>query len=545
MGESAQSDDGVVEASPPTEPGPFVDRREAGRRRWKKFWRVARRVFVVLFVIVLIPTLWLTWRLTLSPSPSVDYREQLNAAARAVPEDQRSWPLYREVLLEMEPLPEFEGLPHPSEDRWDEVEVYLESQQEFIEKLRQASRLEGFGLILGYDYPPEDLELWPHLAEDDLMFGNWLGEGALWEVVLPHIQGLRDLNTALLLDAHRAAAYGDGATAIEDLRAACNMAIQLREHPILLIDLISNTRVLAAASVAGELLAKDAELFTDEQLESLAEMIDLPDSKYIPRFIWERRSAYDLVQRTYSDNGKGDGRLTLKGARAIAFVEEGWSPQPSSGEALAGVMKMFQAASRRETLEVFDQLYDFADQQTAIPLWELDDDSMFDAELGRFGLDPSRPLQHPVVTISLFSLDRALMSAQFSMGRRDAMKVAVALEQYRRAHGDWPSSLEELVPRLLAVVPPDRFDGEPLRYVMVDGQPVLYSVGADRDDDGGRPAIFAETGEPDPDAATKWVAPSELEAERASGDLPDGDWILWPPPEVGTHAPSAPGGDSG
>jgi hypothetical protein len=63
--------------------------------------------------------------------------------------------------------------------------------------------------------------------------------------------------------------------------------------------------------------------------------------------------------------------------------------------------------------------------------------------------------------------------------------VASALEQFRRAHGHWPESLEELVPAYLREIPKDPFDGRPLRLNrLVDGL-VIYSVGPDGEDNGG------------------------------------------------------------
>ena len=72
---------------------------------------------------------------------------------------------------------------------------------------------------------------------------------------------------------------------------------------------------------------------------------------------------------------------------------------------------------------------------------------------------------------------------------RDATEVAIALTLWKRRHGQWPERLEQLVPDLLPAVPPDRADGKPLRYVVRDGQAVVYSIGQDRDDDGGRSTV--------------------------------------------------------
>jgi hypothetical protein len=64
--------------------------------------------------------------------------------------------------------------------------------------------------------------------------------------------------------------------------------------------------------------------------------------------------------------------------------------------------------------------------------------------------------------------------------------VALAAERYRHAHGRWPEALDRLTPELLPAVPPDPFDGAPLRCARLDDGLVLYSVGFDGTDDGGR-----------------------------------------------------------
>jgi hypothetical protein len=64
--------------------------------------------------------------------------------------------------------------------------------------------------------------------------------------------------------------------------------------------------------------------------------------------------------------------------------------------------------------------------------------------------------------------------------------VALAAERFRRVHGRWPASLEELVPDFLKDVPRDPFDGQPLRFRRLSDGVVVYSVGIDRTDDGGQ-----------------------------------------------------------
>ncbi len=70
---------------------------------------------------------------------------------------------------------------------------------------------------------------------------------------------------------------------------------------------------------------------------------------------------------------------------------------------------------------------------------------------------------------------------------RDATLVVIALEQWRREHGNWPERLEQLVPKYLEAVPADQFDGRNLRYLARSEGLLLYSVGRDGLDEDGNP----------------------------------------------------------
>ena len=71
--------------------------------------------------------------------------------------------------------------------------------------------------------------------------------------------------------------------------------------------------------------------------------------------------------------------------------------------------------------------------------------------------------------------------------RRRAALVALAVEQYRLQHnGQLPEHLKELTPDFLPALPLDPFDGAELRYRKLERGFVVYSVGKDLGDDGGR-----------------------------------------------------------
>jgi hypothetical protein len=64
--------------------------------------------------------------------------------------------------------------------------------------------------------------------------------------------------------------------------------------------------------------------------------------------------------------------------------------------------------------------------------------------------------------------------------------VALAAERFRLKHGRWPNELADLGPDLLKEVPADPYDGRPLRYRRLPDGVIVYAVGPDGKDDGGR-----------------------------------------------------------
>jgi hypothetical protein len=65
-------------------------------------------------------------------------------------------------------------------------------------------------------------------------------------------------------------------------------------------------------------------------------------------------------------------------------------------------------------------------------------------------------------------------------------RVALAIEFYRFATGELPDTLLDLVPAYLDSVPKDPFDGNELRYKRLESGFVVYSIGEDLSDDGGK-----------------------------------------------------------
>jgi hypothetical protein len=93
----------------------------------------------------------------------------------------------------------------------------------------------------------------------------------------------------------------------------------------------------------------------------------------------------------------------------------------------------------------------------------------------------------------------------------DMAVLACALERYRLARGQFPETLDALMPQFVTQVPHDIINGEPLHYRRTDdGQFQIYSVGWNGKDDGG--TLATNKNKSDKESPTR-------------PNLEEGDWV--------------------
>ncbi len=93
---------------------------------------------------------------------------------------------------------------------------------------------------------------------------------------------------------------------------------------------------------------------------------------------------------------------------------------------------------------------------------------------------------HILLNIAMPSLSRCITLDLRGIARLRTARVALAVERYRLATGTLPDTLGELTPTYIAIIPKDPFDGKDLRYQKLGTGFVVYSVGEDGQDDGGK-----------------------------------------------------------
>ena len=107
--------------------------------------------------------------------------------------------------------------------------------------------------------------------------------------------------------------------------------------------------------------------------------------------------------------------------------------------------------------------------------------------------------RHQLFAATMLSgVARAAQRTAFTQTGLDTATVACALQRYRLAQGQFPPTLDGLVPQFITALPHDIINGQPLRYRRTDNDHfVLYSVGWNETDDGGIVGMLTTGNSPD------------------------------------------------
>jgi len=524
-------------------------RREKRRAR-PLAWRVAGRTVQIvqwsIAVLALAYVVYFARFLIGKPTITRNCLADLNAEAKAVPEAEAAWPIYRAALLRLKPIPE--GLTvtesrggtertepldpycfwqtNPGDKHWDTLLDYTAGIDEALDLIRQAT--ERPRLAFYYNDPADQVvppvysasgsgdSLVPVVTDENPMVAD-LPSG--------HLHHLRTLAYLLRADSYRAARVGDGRSAVADVRAMIGLVRHCQDAGIFSHHVFMVAQLNLTSDTIGAILAENAHCLTDEDLTELSACLaklDHPEDFQV-RADWERAVIRDKIQRMYTDNGRGGGYLTREVSPQLICLcrplsERPWERRIDSLPVV--LLAPVLTVGRREMDRFCMRILDEAEAESRLPLWRQKDfvlDQRF-CELSSLAV----VRYAPAFLMMRWINQGDFLMGQFSRQRYDAVRVSIALERYRRRAGNWPQCLDQLTPDLLPALPPDRFDGGPIKYRLVERRPVLYSVGVDRVDDGGTP--------PDDEYACVdvWMPPSEA-AERCTEACYRGDWILWPP----------------
>ncbi|MBC7835559.1 MAG: hypothetical protein H7Y88_10745 [Phycisphaerales bacterium] len=530
--------DGLDAGRPPDELiGAFGDPRAAARliRRakkrnrpliwhaWVRAWQALGLLFALLIALYIILSIRFY---SGSPRIRVDHLAEINAPSLAIPEADRAWPVYERILAAVPKLDH--GLTgfHPLDEDWPLTVGVIDRNQPQIDSLRAAAQMRALGHVSAF------------AGDGGLM------DGTLISVLLPQLGELRKAARLLASDARVALTRGEAERFQADLIALHGVALHAGEGPFLIGDMVSWAIFALELQTISAALDEAPQLLREEHLVELIHRIasysgqdGVAWAPIVPDLSGERRFFMDLIQRLYTDGPGGDGHLTDEGLSLLASLTNSTEPGLSVGTRLAGPLAAAVVADRKAMIAEYERILSASHAGHGTNMWEARTDPEAEIEFNTW-----RTARYPVVSVLLPALTRAWSGGQQLTQRRDAMVAVLAMELYQREHGAYPDSLAALTPKYLPAPPIDRQTGEPLKYVLRDGKPVLYSVGFDKDDDGGRwPAgrdaeFFATKWSPHPAPLTT-LLPGESTAHN-------GDWVLWPPMPHTPKPSDQPGADT-
>ena len=458
-----------------------------------------------------------------------NYAAEDNALIEQIPPDQLAWPVYREAVMKRVNQPDelvAAGWPaFPDEPHWADALGHLKENDAEIKLVQRAAQRPFLGAPAS-DQPDPVLESFYAETRGETYIPEPPSQNPMLSKVLMHHLGyMRGFTRLLVMDCRRACEEDDSKGFIENLRTLFGISRHAAQTRSVIAARVSVAITNQLAMTTGEMLATAPGLLSADEIgevENLLERIECVP--VVKKGIADERDYFmDFLQRAYTDDGEGSGVMTSEGWELLAEIS-GSEKDESPWFVKAGI------ADRASMLTKYDEITNAIIEEAERPMcsWQEFPDEVMNRVLDT----TAKKARFCLVGIISPSIGKAVRAAYETEQSRDAVLVALALERYRRANGVYPGRLDELVPDFLAAVPLDRMDGKPMKYRLIDGKPVLYSVGMDRDDDGGR---FNPN---DPFGQHTWRSPAEVTAPNpGTKSVADADAPLWPIPRENRSRP--------
>ena len=373
--------------------------------------------------------------------------------------DLKTWrDYYRALAAKTNEFPVAPQLQTPAQD----VLLALSKYDPAIEELWQASQLPYSRFPLDYDI-------------DDPA-----------EILLPHLGALKQCSLALQLRALAELQNGQSEKAFADVKLALRLADSVRTEPFIITHLvrIAILQIILQPIWEGlaehkwsnaQLAALDAELTKLDFLADYKLSVRSERAAHVKIVDWmeQKRSRFWELFNMFNDDERN--LMNNFGLSAeIYLMPKGWYYQS-------------------------EIVLSDAQQQWVLPMVN-DSQQTVSPQAARESVDAVKSLRPSAVNLFarllLPELGKYAGKTAHAQTAVNLARVAIALERYRLAHGEYPDSLSALALQFMETIPHDVIGGQPLHYQRTadpsspgsdtaSGQFVLYSVGWNETDDGG------------------------------------------------------------
>ena len=492
-------------------------------------------------------------------NPTVDYIAQLNRNVSKAAAEDKAWPLYRPMWIKyqlgvgekgkyvdmrQQTWAATEGVNEhhivgPSDQQWPQAVEMIKQHQELLDVFRREANRKIFGLTLqadGQQYSDEDFAaIYPLQKKDTFKIYGYMEkdhgilDGAAICVPLGHFNGVRTAARMFHIDTRYAAVEGESERATENIEAVFGLANQITDNTSLVSTLIATGISRIGFDQLEEVVKNNPDFLSPTQLEKLQARLEQLDIPEWLDYSAERAVFKDIVQRCYTDDGNGDGQLTAAGMRLLScedFTRSGpnvsvsfWTILSNSksnfAQSVFAPTSLLMCAGRKETMAKMEEFYSELEADRQLPFWESRDSKTDGWQHHEDFVEENKSKY--ILLSQMLPPSSVRIVIERVQTRRNAVVLALAMHRFHRQHGRWPKAAAELVGVYIEEFPVDIINSKPLRFKIVDDEPLIYSVGMDHDDDGGSDAKNNQGP----------IERSNVRPGPKNDDF-EGDWILWP-----------------
>jgi hypothetical protein len=460
-------------------------------KRWMRPRNILLAIVVSLGLVIIS---LVVWAYTVTPTISTNYAERmLELTAQAQPEGDNAWPYLEQACAILTKTQQaYDPLTNAAQTvsldpmapiTPDASDAEVELANAYLDALAQSEVYDLLDKVMRCPRMVRPIDT----GDTDVLIG----------ILLPHLSPSRSLAKANTVRMVLGLEQGDIDTAV----TAFEQNLSLARHHCHQTTLIEHLVGYAIASLTLDHFGTaldDADLDADA-MRRFADALDrqgpVPSIELALR--GEQMFMLDMVQRTFSDDGRGSGRFLL------AYVESdplgmGTGPGPIGPDVAPGprILNLggLVFASRADHVREIDFMIDEAIRLLHLPAGERAIDPFnINLHLNQLGW------RYRMLHVLVPAVSRSFSVFDTIRLKWDGLRLRLAIEGYHAATGEYPDSLDALVPEWIDALPSDPYTGGELVYQRMDDAHGnddyrLLSYGIDGEDD------TMITGEEDPDA---------------------------------------------
>ena len=280
-----------------------------------------------------------------------------------------------------------------------------------------------------------------------------------FDALMPDLSDIREAAMLLKLEAVLHAENGEPQLAADSVISGFGLARSLAKEPVLVSQLVRIAGQALAVSTLEQVINRTE--LTDRQLAELGKCI---------------ANAEDLSDMSVGFVGER--------CMGISFFNEPKSVDPglTGGAPAVPLLSLYKATGLvdKSALLYLDFMDDYMRLFQVPPHEREKEADAIEAKV------EATPKIYILLHIFMPALGRVTTLDVRGIAQLRTGRVGLAIQRYRLAEGKLPDALTDLVPGYLDAVPKDPFDGNDLRYKKLETGFVVYSIGEDKSDDGGK-----------------------------------------------------------